>query len=165
MFHIGDFVVNTNNGICEIKDVLTMNMSGTDKEYYLLVPITEQTAKVYIPVDMASQRIRLAMSRKDALELIESIKDIDEAYIENEKEREKTYKDALNSRDPKRLVGIIKTLYLRKQERVEAGKKNTAVDERYFKLAENHLHNELAFALQVEKEKVQEMILNTIQQK
>ena len=102
------------------------------------------------------------MSKKDALELIESIKDIDEAYIENEKEREKTYKEALNSRDPKRLVGIIKTLYLRKQERVVAGKKNTAVDERYFKLAENHLHSELAFALQVDKEKVQEMILNSL---
>jgi len=165
MFHIGEFVVNTNNGICEINDIVTMNMSGSDKEYYLLVPIAEQTAKVYIPVDMASQRIRLAMSKKDALELIESIKDIDEAYIENEKEREKTYKEALNSRDPKRLVGIIKTLYLRRQERVEAGKKNTAVDERYFKLAENHLHSELAFALQVDKEKVQEMILDTIQQK
>jgi len=162
MFHIGEFVVNTNNGICEINDIVTMNMSGSDKEYYLLVPITEQTAKVYIPVDMASQRIRLAMSKKDALELIESIKDIDEAYIENEKEREKTYKEALNSRDPKRLVGIIKTLYLRRQERVEAGKKNTAVDERYFKLAENHLHSELAFALQVDKEKMQEMILNSL---
>jgi len=162
MFHIGDFVVNTNNGICEINDIVTMNMSGSDKEYYLLVPIAEQTAKVYIPVDMASQRIRLAMSKKDALELIESIKDIDEAYIENEKEREKTYKEALNSRDPKRLVGIIKTLYLRRQERVEAGKKNTAVDERYFKLAENHLHSELAFALQVDKEKMQEMILNSL---
>lgn len=138
-------------------------MSGTDKEYFLLIPISEQTAKVYIPVDMASQRIRMAMNKDEALQLIDSIQDIDEAYIENEKEREKTYKEALNSRDPKRLVGIIKTLYLRKQERVEAGKKNTAVDERYFKLAENHLHNELAFALQVAKEKVQEMILNSIQ--
>ena len=154
MFKKGDFVVNTNNGICEINDIVTMNMSGIDKEYYLLIPVAEQTAKVYVPIDLATQRIRLAMSKKDALELIESIKDIDEAYIENEKEREKTYKEALNSRDPKRLVGIIKTLYLRKQERVEAGKKNTAVDERYFKLAENHLHSELAFALQVDKETI-----------
>ena len=162
MFKKGDFVVNTNNGICEINDIVTMNMSGIDKEYYLLIPVAEQTAKVYVPIDLATQRIRLAMRKKDALELIESIKDIDEAYIENEKEREKTYKEALNSRDPKRLVGIIKILYLRKQERAEAGKKNTAVDERYFKLAENHLHSELAFALQVDKEKVQEMILNSL---
>ena len=63
------------------------------------------------------------------------------------------------------MINFYKTLYLCRQERVEAGKKNTAVDERYFKLAENHLHSELAFALQVDKEKVQEMILDTIQQK
>lgn len=162
MFKVGDFVVNTNNGICEIEDIVTMNMSGTSKEYYLLIPINERTAKVYIPVDMASQRIRLAMNKEEALQFIEGIKEIDEAYIQNEKEREKTYKEALNSRDPKRLVGIIKTLYLRKQERVEAGKKNTAVDERYFKLAENHLHSELAFSLQVDKTEVNQIILEHI---
>ena len=162
MFKIGDFVVNNNNGICEITDLVTMNMSGTNKDYFLLVPVNEKTAKVYVPVDMAVQRIRLAMNKEEALQLIENIKDIDEAYIENEKEREKTYKEALNSRDPKRLVGIIKTLYLRKQERLEAGKKNTAVDERYFKLAENHLHSELAFSLNVDKTEVNQIILSHI---
>lgn len=162
MFKKGDFVVNTNNGICEIKDVVTMNMSGTDKEYYLLVPINEQTAKVYVPVDLSTQRIRLAMNKDEALSLIESIPDIHETYIENEKERERTYKEALNSRDPKRLVGIIKTLYLRRQKRLDAGKKNTAVDDRYFKLAENHLHNELAFALEIDKSEILDLIFNRI---
>lgn len=162
MFKKGDFVVNTNNGLCEIKDVVTMNMSGTDKEYYLLIPINEQTAKVYVPVDLSTQRIRLAMNKDEALSLIESIPDIHETYIENEKERERTYKEALNSRDPKRLVGIIKTLYLRRQKRLDAGKKNTAVDDRYFKLAENHLHNELAFALEIDKSEILDLIFNRI---
>ncbi len=162
MFKKGNFVVNANNGICEIQDIVTMNMSGIDKEYYLIVPIDEKTAKIYIPVDMASQRIRLAMTKDEALRFIKDIKDIDEAYIENEKEREKTYKEALASRDSKRLVGIIKTLYLRKQERTEAGKKNTAIDERYFKLAENHLHSELAFALGIDRNSVTELIFSNI---
>ena len=162
MFEKGNFVVNTNNGICEIEDIVTMNMSGTNKDYFLLVPIDEKTAKVYIPVDMADKRIRHAMTEADAWSLIKSIPSIEEAYVENEKEREKIYKEALSSRDPKRLIGIIKTLYLRKQERVEAGKKNTAVDERYFKLAENHLHSELAFALKVEKNEVHRIIIEQI---
>ena len=102
------------------------------------------------------------MTKEEAQALIESIPDIDEAYIENEKERELTYKEALNSRNPKKLVGIIKTLYLRRQERAEAGKKNTAVDERYFKLAENHLHSELAFAMQVDKCEVNDIILKHV---
>ena len=163
MFKKGDYVINSNNGICKIEDTIIMDMSNGKKEYYLLIPINEQTAKVYIPVDIASQRIRLTMNKEQALQFINSIKDIEETYIENEKEREKTYKEAINSREPRRMVGIIKTLYLRKMERVGAGKKITTIDERYFKLAENYLHSELAFALQVDKEEIKQIILKNIE--
>jgi len=162
MYKIGDFVVNTTNGICEIQDILTMNLSGNDKEYYLLVPIEEKSAKVYIPIDMAEQRIRRSMSQDEVWKLIHNIPNIEAVYIDNEKEREKTYKDALASRDPNQLISIIKTLYLRKQERVEAGKKNTALDERYFKLAEKHLHSEIAFALNIDKNEVHHIIVEHI---
>lgn len=162
MFQKGNFVINTSNGICEIQDVLTMNMSGTAKDYYLLVPIDEPSAKVYIPVDLAENRIRLVITKEEALEIIKGIPAIDAVWIENEKEREKTYKDALASRDTTRLISIIKTLYLRKKERSDAGKKNTAVDERYFKLAENQLHAELAFALGEDKQNIHQIILDYI---
>jgi len=162
MYKIGDFVINTNNGICEIKDIVSMNISGSDKDYYLLVPVEEKTAKVYLPLDNADQRIRYIMSEEEVWTLIQSIKDIPEVYIENEKEREKTYKEALSSKNPKQLISIIKTLYLRKQKRLEAGKKNTAVDERYFKLAENHLHAEISFVLKVEKTEVHKILVEHI---
>ena len=158
MFEKGSYVINSNNGICEIKDIVTMNMSGTAKEYYLLVPVAEPSAKVYIPVDMAENRIRLVISKDDAWDIIKSIPSIECIWIENEKEREKIYKEALTSREPKRLISIIKTLYLRKKERTDAGKKNTAVDERYFKLAENQLHSELAFALGEPKQNITKII-------
>lgn len=162
MFQKGNFVISTNNGICEIQDILIMNISGTAKEYYLLVPIDEQSAKVYIPVDLAENRIRPVITKDEALEIIKNIPAIDAVWIENEKEREKTYKDALASRDTTRLISIIKTLYLRKKERTDAGKKNTAVDERYFKLVENQLHAELAFALGEEKQNIQKIIIDHI---
>ncbi len=82
--------------------------------------------------------------------------------MENEKEREKLYKEAIHSRDPKRLISIMKTLYIRRQKRLEEGKKTTAVDERYFKLAENQLYSELAFALGVEKSELNEIIEQNI---
>lgn len=163
MFEKGSFVVNANNGICEISDIVTMNMSGEEKEYYVLVPIDEKTAKVFLPVDIAEKRIRLAMKEDEAWQLIKEIRTVDEAYVENEKEREKIYKEAINSRDPKRLISIIKTLYLRRQKRMDAGKKTTAVDERYFKLAENHLHSELAFSLGVNKKEVDEIIRSNME--
>ncbi len=62
MFEKGSYVVNTNNGICEINDIITMNMGSGDKEYYVLIPVEESTAKVFLPVDIAEKRIRPAMN-------------------------------------------------------------------------------------------------------
>ncbi len=163
MFKKGDFVVNANNGICEITDTTTMKVSGQEKEYYVLVPLQEQTAKVFISVDTAENKIRLAMNEEEARDVIKSIKSVEVTYVENDKEREKIFREALTSCDPGRLVSIIKTIYLRKQKRLEEGKKGTAVDERYFKLAENHLHSELAFSLGVEKSEVTQIIASQME--
>ncbi len=163
MFKKGDFVVNANNGICEVTDTTTMKVSGQEKEYYVLVPLQEQTAKVFISVDTAENKIRLAMNEEEARDVIKSIKSVEVTYVENDKEREKIFREALSSCDPKRLVSIIKTLYLRRQKRLEEGKKSTAVDERYFKLAENHLHSELAFSLGVEKSEVTQIIASQME--
>ena len=160
MFEKGNFVMNATNGICEIEDVVTMNMSGTNKEYFLLVPIAEKSAKVYIPVDVAESRIRLVLSEEEAWDIIKSIPKIEEVWVENDKEREKIYKDAIASKEPKQLIGIIKNLYRRKKERMDAGKKCTAVDERYFKIAENQLHAELGFALGEEKQNIKQIIID-----
>jgi len=163
MFEKGSFVVNANNGICEISDIVTMNTTGEEKEYYVLVPIEEKTAKVFLPVDIAEKRIRPVMKEAEAWKLIREIKAVDEALVENEKEREKIYKEAISSRDPKRLISIMKTLYIRRQKRLDEGKKTTAVDERYFKLAEHHLYSELAFSLGVQKSEVNQIIENSIE--
>lgn len=163
MFEKGSFVVNANNGICAVSDIIIMNMTGEEKEYYVLVPIEEKTAKVFLPVDIAEKRIRSVMKKEDAWKLIREIKVVDETLVENEKEREKIYKEAISSRDPKRLISVMKTLYIRRRERLEAGKKTTVVDERYFKLAENQLYNELAFSLGVQKSEVNQIIEDNIE--
>lgn len=162
MFEKGCFVVNANNGICEIIDIVTMNMNGEDKKYYVLVPIEEKTAKVFLPINIAEKRIRPAMQKDEAWKLIREIQTVDETLIENEKEREKIYKEALNSYNPKYLIGIMKALYIRRQKRLKDGKKNTAMDERYFKLFENQLYSELAFALGVDKSEVNQIIEENI---
>ena len=158
MFQKGNFVMNAINGICEITDIVTIEVSGVEKEYYLLIPIEERTAKVYIVVNDAEHKIRLVMTKEEALELMKEIPNIEELWVENEKERERLYKEVIASCDPKRLVSIIKTLYIRRKNRTNAGKKTTVVDERYFKMAENQLHAELAFALGEEKKNINQII-------
>lgn len=79
---------------------------------------------------------------------------VDEIQVENEREREVCYKEILRSCDCKELIRIIKTLYLRNQSRLESGKKTTAVDERYFHLAEEQLYEEFSFVLGKSKDEI-----------
>jgi CarD family transcriptional regulator len=91
-------------------------MGNGNKTYYELVPKEETTAKVFVPIDIAEKRIRAAMNMDEAWRLIKEIKAVDEALVENEKEREKFYKEVINSRDPKQLISVLKTLYIRRQK-------------------------------------------------
>lgn len=164
MYQIGEYVVKTNNGVCRIEDIVHLNMSGVDekKEYYLLVPIEDKGAKIYVPVDKAQENLRDVISDDDAWKLIRGIPQIESIWIENEKLREQEYKAAMKDGRPEALVGIIKNLYYRSQARLAEGKKSTAVDERYFRLAENALYSELAFAIGREKEDMDDLIKEVI---
>ena len=55
--------------------------------------------------------------------------------------------------------------YIRNKKRTDEGKKGTAIDERYFELAENNLYSELAFALNKPKEDIGDIIWSSIEKK
>ncbi len=160
MFKKGDYVVYSNNGICRVEDIVTMNMLDEKKEYYTLIPINEPTAKIYLPLDYKGQRVRLAMNEEQARELCGKIGELEEISIVNEKERERVYKEAMASNDPYILAGVLKTISGRKKARELQGKKSTSIDDRYLKLVENQLYGELMHALKVEKEELVHILRN-----
>ena len=164
MFQIGDFVVSAGGGVCRIEDVVQMEMPGitAKKDCYLVIPIGENAAKKYIPVENKKKQIRPVMTREEAEQLMSGFMEIEETWIESDKLREKTYKEAIFSSDPRRLVSILKTMYQRGQERQAEGKKTTTIDERYLRIAEKNLHDELAFVLDITTEDVRDTIIKKV---
>lgn len=165
MFKKGEYVVCGNNGICKVTDVTTLNMAGTPKDrvYYILKPVYAEASTVYIPVDNHKVALRAALTEKDVHKLIKKIPDLDLIWVENDKQRELTYKECLKKNSCEDYVRIIKTLYLRKQDRLAKGQKIIGLDERYLKQAEDLLYGELAVALGIEKQGVQAYITEEIE--
>ena len=163
-YEIGDHVVKPGNGVCRVEDILHLDIPGADKKqlYYLFIPISDQNQKVYVPTHTADENFRKAMSEKEAWEFIDKIPTIGELWIDNEKLRDRRYKEAVQSCVPEDLVAIIKMTYLRRKKRTEEGKKSTVSDERYFRLAESYLYSELGFALKKEKDEVCRLIINSV---
>lgn len=160
MFQVNDVVIYGHHGVCKITDIGTLEMPMADKKklYYTLRPVYHKDAFVYAPVENRRIIMRPVISKETAEELIQHIPEIETVWIVNEKAREIQFKEALQTCDCEELVKMIKTLYHRKQQRLESGKKVTVVDEKYFRQAEEKLYEELAFALDMEKNKVSQYI-------
>ncbi|MBQ6541311.1 MAG: CarD family transcriptional regulator [Lachnospiraceae bacterium] len=161
MIHIGDYVVKMNEGVCRVDSELLLD-SYQDKRqvpYYLLLPVANDRMRVYVPVAEEYSDLRLVMNKTEARNLIREIGGIEATEVENDRLREQVYKDALKSLDPKRLVGILKCMHDRGEARMKQGKKKTAVDDRYQKLAETALCQELGFVLEKKPAEIHEMLL------
>ena len=167
MFEIGEYVVCGNKGVCIVENITTLDISGVDKErkYYILKPKYHTGSTVYVPVDSPKESMRRVLNREEAAKLIDAIPEIPLINITNDKLSEQTYKECLRANSCEQWVRIIKTIYLRKQKRIQAGRKVTAVDAKYFHLAEESLYGELAVALEMEREDVEAYIAGEIEKR
>lgn len=154
-----------NTGVCRIEDIGPLSIGSKDKDYYTLVPVYGRNSKLYSVVDSDKVVIRPIMTKQESDALIDEMEEIDTLRIGDEKRREEIYKETMKTCDGKEWVRIIKTLYLRKMDRISNGKKVTSSDERYLQMAEENLYGELAFSLQMPKEKVGEFIAERIRKK
>lgn len=166
MFKIGDYIVYGNIGVCKVEKIGTLDTDGVPKDriYYTLSPYYTKGSTIFTPADNKKVIMRYVISKKEAMELIDHIKDIDALWIEDEKSRTIQYKEALNKCDCIELVRIIKTIHSRKQLRIAEGKKVTMGDEKYYHMAEDSLYGELAIALNMEKEEAKDYVVQRVEQ-
>lgn len=165
MFKTGDYIVYGNSGVCKVENVGVIDSPIAEKDeiYYTLCPFYAKGNKIFTPANNSKVVMRPIITKKEAKDLIEGIQNINCLSFTDKKRREVEYKDALKKCDCKELIKIIKTIYLLKQERLNEGKKITAGDEKFFHMAEENLYGELAIALEVDKSKIKEYIINKIE--
>ena len=156
MYQVNDLIVYGNHGVCRVTGIGTPAIPVADKNrrYYTLRPAYQREEVIYAPVENNKTVMRPILTRQEADQLIDEIPKLNTVWIVNEREREAQYKAAMRTCDCKELVRIIKTLYQRRAERIQNGKKATVVDDRYFHQAEEQLYGELAIALNIPKEEV-----------
>lgn len=164
MFKPGTYIVCGQHGVCRVEGVgkLQLTEASGDKEYYTLSKVYSRGGVLYVPADSEKVVMRPVISREEAEELIGHIKEIDMLQIDNEKRKEEIFKQAFKTCDSREWVKVIKTLYERKKIRLSKGKKVTASDERYLRTAEDNLYGELAISLNIDKNDVEQYIMDKI---
>lgn len=142
MFKEGSYVVYKQN-VCKIKEIKHSALS--DKDYYVLVPVSDESLIIDLPVD--NNNLRNLITREELDNFIKTIKDIKTINVSNDKMLEQEYKLLLKDGTHESLIKIIKTTYLRNKDRVENKRKIGQKDEEYFKKAERLLYTEFMIIL------------------
>jgi len=162
MFKIQDIVMHNQLGICRIIDILSMEVSGKKGKYYRLQSLYESGNKAYVPVKSAEEIIRYPMDNAAATDLIKRFPKLSANWIEESRNRKESYAQIISEGNPEALVGIIRTLYEKDQEKRQSGKRISEVDIAQQKRAEKILHQELAYALNIEPDAVKDTIKATL---
>lgn len=158
MAKAGDIIVYRRD-VCKVKG-LAENYRN-DEDYYILVPLNDDTLTVYTSVKSAKKLFRPVISRDEAEELIERIPDIQPVEIDG-RMAEAVYKELIHSDEHEDLVRIIKTAYLRSEEKLQKGLKRNEKDKMYFRMAEKMLYSELAASLEKTYDETEEYVVNRV---
>ncbi len=145
MYKINDIVVYRRD-VCRVVDIRKSDFSG--EECYVLVPYgsTDNSVMMHVPVSNKGGHLRDLVSREQIDDLIRSAPDI-ETLASKPANMKSQYAALMKGDSIQDLVCIIKTSYLRNNERAKNHKKLASIDAEYLKKAEKLLYTEIGIAL------------------
>lgn len=160
MFQKNDYVFYESEGICLVADILRSPLEGMpkDKDYYLLRSIYSRNGVLYVPVDNDKIYMRAILKKEEAEKLVNEIPKLEEIEEENSKKLRATYIELLQSHQPHNWVRILKTVRSRLRNSIANGQRISDTERSVAENAKRFLHSELALALNLEENEVEDYI-------
>ena len=156
MYKIGDYVIYLKD-VCKIFDIKEKYMNDTD--YYILVPINDESLKLSVPV--TNETLKNLPSLNEVNAMLDNICNISVLTEEN-KQLEDEYKKLISSGSYEDLIKVMKTAYLRNKKRLDNKRSISSKDKNYMEMAEKHLIPELAIVLDMSIDETEQYVINKL---
>lgn len=163
MFSVGDLIIYGSMGVCTVTDIRVTELPGSQRECYVLKPHYVANSTVYAPVEGNPVKMRHLLEPSQIQALIDGLPGIEPFPISKEKqEMYNIYRGAIKSADCLSLAKLLKTLYEKKMRLMEQRKIIPSAEKEYFDTAEKMLYGEVASALQMPIDEVQDYIYSQL---
>ena len=166
MLNIGDLIVYGPEGVCLVTDLQKLSFSGSEeeKEYYILVPQTNISSKLYLPKEneLLMARAKKLLTYGEIKELIESSNN-DIQWIEDSKARNKYYKELIATYERNNVFGVAKQLYLLKSGKLPYAANFTAWMDDLLKKTSQILYSEFSYSVDITPEELLPFIAGEIE--
>ncbi len=160
MTEIGSYIIYGGNGVCRVTDKRSERLYGKQQTYYILTPVGNPGAVIYVPADNDALlgRMKEIVCPEEIASLIDGLKDEELPWEPDNRARGEMYDAVIARGDRRELLLLIRTVYRRKLTLSEQKKKLGSMDENALKRAEKLINDEFAFALSIPPEEVPDFI-------
>lgn len=163
MFSVSDFVVFGSADVYKIVDICQKDFGEDSKRnYYVLNPVFGNSLDVYIPTSHKQMPMRKILSKKEIVQIIKSMSDDDDKWIDDHKQRKTICSEILASGDHEKIIRIIKSIHIHQIKLEKQGKQLINTDKELLKAAEKLIHHEFAAVLDLEPEQITDYIIQSI---
>lgn len=166
MYQVGETVFYGTEGVCRVAEICEMKISPEKAEYYVLRPVYREGTTVFVPTqnELLVSRMRPLLTVEQIDRMIEEVNREDEDWIEDAAERKAEFQRILLSADRRELLGMVRTLYIRRQNLQTCGKHLRTNDEQMLRDAEKLLDDEFSVVLGIKPREVPEYIRSKIEE-
>ena len=165
MYSVGDLILYGRTGVCRVEEIVEEKPRSAEapRQYYNLRPLY-QNCCIRTPVSGGKVLSRPIISGAEARRLIRRMPEVEARPYHNRNlnQLRDHYRECLEQLDCEALIELTKSLYLKKKEAEAQRRKFGAVDERFMKEAEELLYGEFAAALEIDRDKVENYIANSL---
>ncbi|MCM3764947.1 CarD family transcriptional regulator [Neobacillus niacini] len=162
MFHIGDVIIYSEHGLCEIEDICEKTIYDVTRTYYVMHPLGDTKLTISTPVDSDKVLMLELLNRDDAMEIIDSFKEPGAKWIEDIRQRNMKYHTVVKSGNRKDIAQIANTLMRKEREFGQNNKKLYDQDRKLLNTIQTILFTELATSLDTNVEEIRNRITSVI---
>lgn len=166
-FKRGEYVVYGSSGVCLVDDIVEMSFAPQEpkKLYLALKPQTDSNSTVFVPSDNEAlcSKMRFVLTKQEIDTILKDSQGLSADWIEDRKDRLMFFKQALSNANPKELITVIHSIYVRDRELAAQNKKLSVTDREVLQSAQRSIREEFAFSLGMDADGVDEYIRSMIE--
>lgn len=163
-FKKGEKVIYSVNGVCEITDITEKVFGKTVMRYYVLKPISNNEATLFVPVNNENlvRKMKRLMTQSQLDKVLNDISAKEVEWNSNEVIRKEEFRNTISFGNISEILILLKSIWLHRRTQNSKGRKLHISDEMYLREAEKIIKEEISTVIGVEQDDVIPYVKNKI---
>lgn len=156
MFEVGEKVMYSVNGVCEITDITEKVFGKTKIKYYVLKPVYNDKSTLFVPVENENlvSKMKKLWSSDKLDEVLDEISHKEVSWNSNDVARKEEFRNTISYGNVEDILVLLKLIWQQRCTQISKGRRLHISDEMYLRDAERMIKEGIATVIGISQDEV-----------